>query len=144
MRREFEMSQEDLDGIIKASQPTPYMTDSTGRLLFGTPQENANRAWASLGRKMGFKHMTVQPLPAKGNRFFTAEETVVEDSPKFSGALPPEPIRRMLDGSPCWCVSKDEPHEGWVHAPFCLRLRAHEVADEEAMVEIVPEKWLRR
>jgi hypothetical protein len=48
MRREFEMSEEDLAAIIKASQPVPYMTSSGGRPLFGTPEENANRAWEAL------------------------------------------------------------------------------------------------
>lgn len=30
----------------------------------------------------------------------------------------------MPDGSPCWCVSVEEPHEGWEHAPACMELRA--------------------
>lgn len=29
------------------------------------------------------------------------------------------PFRWMLDGTPCWCISADEPHDGWVHAPAC-------------------------
>jgi hypothetical protein len=74
-RREFEMTQEDLDSIIKASQPTPYMTNSSGRLLFGTPEENANHAWNQLGLKMGFRPMSVRPVLAKSPRFFTAEPT---------------------------------------------------------------------
>jgi hypothetical protein len=32
----------------------------------------------------------------------------------------PDPARYMEDGSPCWCVSNDDPHEGWVHAPVCI------------------------
>lgn len=31
--------------------------------------------------------------------------------------------RSMPDGSPCWCISEDEPHEGWQHAPVCASLR---------------------
>ena len=38
--------------------------------MFGSPQENANRAWAKLGKKMGFDSMTV--MPGKEPRFFTA------------------------------------------------------------------------
>jgi hypothetical protein len=36
-----------------------------------SPQECANDAWAELGHRMGFDHMTVQP-DARGDRFFTA------------------------------------------------------------------------
>jgi hypothetical protein len=82
VRREFEMSEEDFAAIVKASQPTPYMTDSHGSLLFGTPEENANRAWEALGRKLGFKYMTVRPVPGKGQRVFTAEEDMVEIVPE--------------------------------------------------------------
>jgi hypothetical protein len=32
---------------------------------------------------------------------------------------PTPPLRYMPDGTPCWCVSADEPHEGWAHAPAC-------------------------
>jgi hypothetical protein len=42
--------------------------------MFGTPQENANKAWQRLGEKMGFDYMTVQPIPGKGQRHFTAVE----------------------------------------------------------------------
>ncbi len=34
------------------------------------------------------------------------------------------PLRTMLDGSPCWCVSADEPHDGWIHSPVCESLRS--------------------
>lgn len=47
-------------------------------------------------------------------------------SPAFVRSLPLAGMasaRRMLDGSPCWCVSSDEPHEGWSHAPRCLERR---------------------
>ena len=40
--------------------------------MFDSPQDNANRAWERLGKKMGFDHMTVAPIPGKGPRFFTA------------------------------------------------------------------------
>lgn len=45
------------------------------------------------------------------------------------GEQGPLPFRRMLDGSPCWCVSTDAPHDGWIHAPRCLELRARIAAD---------------
>ncbi len=68
-RTNYEMTEEDLKALLEASKPVTYM-------VFGghepsSPQENANRAWASLGKKMGFDSMTVQPLN-KGQRFFSA------------------------------------------------------------------------
>jgi hypothetical protein len=33
------------------------------------------------------------------------------------------PPRRMPDGSPCWCVGDMEPHDGWIHAPWCSSIR---------------------
>ena len=68
-RTEYEMTQEDYDKIIKACSPVPMIM-----LHIGTPrsqQENANDAWAELGKRMGFDGMTVQPS-SKGNLFFTA------------------------------------------------------------------------
>jgi len=70
MRKDFQISQEDLDKIIEASKPVPYMV--FGGIPPTSPQENANMAWQALGEKMGFKYMTVQPN-GKGNRFFSAE-----------------------------------------------------------------------
>jgi hypothetical protein len=40
-------------------------------------------------------------------------------------------LRKMADGSPCWCVSDDAPHEGWVHAPVCIALRSAPHPDTE-------------
>ena len=73
-RIEFEMSKEDLETLLRASQPVRYM-------VFGgreprSPQENANSAWAVLGAEMGFNSLTVRPVPGKGDRFFTAERRV--------------------------------------------------------------------
>ncbi len=66
------MTQEDLDQILDACKPTPVMFISGGIQIGGDPQENANRAWAKLGEKMGFDPMTVRPLAGKSTRFFTA------------------------------------------------------------------------
>jgi predicted TIM-barrel fold metal-dependent hydrolase len=71
MRREYEMTADDLATILEACKPVPYMV--FGGRPPASPQENANAAWCELGRKMGFDGMTVEPVPAKGNRFFTAE-----------------------------------------------------------------------
>lgn len=32
-----------------------------------------------------------------------------------------EPARFMPDNTPCWCVSEELPHAGWVHSPACLK-----------------------
>jgi hypothetical protein len=70
MRKEYEMTQAQLDAILNACKPVPYM-------VFGgheprSPQENANDAWAALGKELGFDHMTVRPN-GKGDRFFSAD-----------------------------------------------------------------------
>ena len=69
MRTSYEMTQEDMDKLLEASKPVPYIL--IGGREPDSPQENANRAWASLGEKMGFDSMTVSPS-VKGSRFFTA------------------------------------------------------------------------
>lgn len=46
--------------------------------MFSSPQENANQAWAELGRRMGFDPMTVQPVEGKNTRFFTAVPSETE------------------------------------------------------------------
>lgn len=72
MRKDFEMSQHDLDVLLAAMKPVAMIG-----LQCGTPrslQENANEAWRRLGEKLGFDYMTVRPN-GKGDRFFSAEAT---------------------------------------------------------------------
>ena len=62
-RTEYEMTQEDLDMLLDAMKPVPMIM-----LQCGSPpsqQENANRAWAALGKKMGFDSETVQLIRGK-------------------------------------------------------------------------------
>ncbi len=61
-----------MNRLLDAGKPTPVMFLSGGIQMGGSPQENANRAWQSLGEKMGFDYMTARPIQGKGNRFFTA------------------------------------------------------------------------
>ncbi len=68
--KNFEMTQEQLDGIIKACKPVPMIALHCG--TSPTQQEMANIAWKKLGEEMGFNHMTVKPN-GKGDRFFTAQ-----------------------------------------------------------------------
>jgi hypothetical protein len=71
-RTNYEMSEQDLAELLEACKPTPVMFLSGGQRMGGSPQENANDAWSSLGTKMGFDHMTVRPIDGKSQRFFTA------------------------------------------------------------------------
>ena len=83
-RLEYEMSQADLDGIIakiKGAQSTPLIMLQCG--MPTSPQEAANAAWGELGERMGFDAMTVEPIPGKGNRYFSAvakAEDITHDS----------------------------------------------------------------
>lgn len=70
MRKEYEMTQAQLDQILEACKPVPYMV--FGGMEPRSPQANSNDAWAALGGEMGFDHMTVRPN-GKGDRFFTAD-----------------------------------------------------------------------
>lgn len=69
-RRDYEMSETDLKGLLDAMKPVPYMI--AGGMRPASQQENANAAWEALGNRMGFEHMTVRPN-GKGDRFFSAE-----------------------------------------------------------------------
>lgn len=71
-RKDFEMTQAQLDKLLERCKPTPVMYLSGGQPMFGTSQENANRAWDELGKEMGFIGSTARPT-GKGDRFFTAE-----------------------------------------------------------------------
>lgn len=79
MRKEFELSQEDLDSLLDVGKPTPVMYLSGGQLIGGTPQENANSAWRRMGEKYGFVWDTAQPIDGKSQRFITAEAEPVEE-----------------------------------------------------------------
>lgn len=72
MKKLYEMSEEDLQVILQACQPTPIMYLSGGQPMFRSPQENANDSWKALGRKMSFVWDTAEPS-GKGQRFFLAE-----------------------------------------------------------------------
>lgn len=75
MRKEFKLTQEQLDILLNACKPVPYMV--IGGIAPRSPQENANAAWATLGLELGFDSMSVRPINGKGMEFFTAE--VVEE-----------------------------------------------------------------
>lgn len=76
MRKDFEMTSEDLQTLLDAMKPVPMIALQCGRPT--SVQENANAAWAKLGKKMGFDPMTVKPN-GKGDRFFSANEMSQSD-----------------------------------------------------------------
>ena len=69
-RTNYEMTEAQHQTLLDACKPVACMMigGSTGP----NPQENANRAWASLGSEMGFDYMTVRPISGQGSRFFSA------------------------------------------------------------------------
>lgn len=75
MRKEFEMTPEQLDALMNASKSVPLIALQTG--MPASPQENANNAWERLGKELGFDSMSVRPIPGKTSTFFTAEATDV-------------------------------------------------------------------
>jgi hypothetical protein len=95
-RKDFEMTQADLDALMSAMKPVPYMI--IGGMAPRSQQENANAAWASLGAKMGFDPMTARPN-GRGDRFFSAVPVEVVAPPVTerkivtSNICPPIPIR---------------------------------------------------
>lgn len=72
MRKQFEMTKDDLENLLNASEPTRVM--KIGTYVPRNPQENANAAWGVIGKRMGFNHMTVQAVAGKSELVFTAEE----------------------------------------------------------------------
>jgi hypothetical protein len=69
-RVNYEMTQEDCDTLLSSMQPVPMMM--LGGVAPRSQQENANSAWRTLGKKMGFEWDTVQPIAGKGMLFFSA------------------------------------------------------------------------
>jgi len=80
-RVEYEMSKTDLKKILENCKPVPCISFNGVNNAFSSPQENANRAWERLSKRMGFDAMTVRPSD-KGSKFFTAipSETLTQKS----------------------------------------------------------------
>ena len=73
MRREYKLTDEQLETLLNASKPVIAMM--VGGVAPRGPQENANSAWENLGNELGFDYMTVRPVSGKSNHFFTAVST---------------------------------------------------------------------
>ena len=76
-RKDYEMTPAQLDTILDACKPGPLIALHCGEPR--SAQERANDAWQRLGAEMGFRHMTVKPIPGKGTRSFTAVEAVAHE-----------------------------------------------------------------
>jgi hypothetical protein len=68
-RKEFELTAAQYDKLIESCRSVPLIMLQCG--MPRSAQQNANDAWCSLGRELGFDGMTVQPS-TKGKLFFTA------------------------------------------------------------------------
>lgn len=66
----FVMTQAQYEALLDACRPVPLIMLQCGRPP--SRQENANAAWARLGREMGFDPMTVRPA-GQNPLEFTAE-----------------------------------------------------------------------
>lgn len=80
--QKYKMSEKQLKTLLDACKPT--MCIKIGNYTPPTPQENANRAWAVLGKELGFKPMTVKPIQGGSQRQFMAEPVEDENN---TGAL---------------------------------------------------------
>lgn len=69
-RKEYIMNEDQLNRLLNACKPVPYMI--IGGVAPRSPAENANAAWRALGNEMGFVWDTVQPIPGKPQSHFTA------------------------------------------------------------------------
>lgn len=79
--REFEMTDEQVARIKKASQPVPLVYLSGGQSMFGSQQENANSAWQGVAAELGVKWATIRPAIGKGEKFILAEPIEAGTSP---------------------------------------------------------------
>lgn len=74
MRKTFTMTAAQHAKLLEAMQPVPAMW------IGGPPrsvQQNANDAWAALGREMGFDGTSVMSIPGGSEFEFTAEEAPI-------------------------------------------------------------------
>jgi len=71
MRKEFQMTPDELKDIMEACRPVPMIMLQCGTP--SSPQENANCAWKSLAEKYGFDWESVRPVSGKDRHYFTAE-----------------------------------------------------------------------
>lgn len=91
-RTNYEMTEDDLKALLDACKPVPMML--IGGHAPSSAQANANRAWAALGKKMGFDSDSVRPIEGKGHRFFSAVPSETEEQSAVRVARETEEIRQ--------------------------------------------------
>lgn len=72
MRQKYTLTEEQHTRLLEAGRSVPYMI--VGGMAPRSPQQNANDAWAELGRELGFDYMSVQP-DGEDSHYFTAVPT---------------------------------------------------------------------
>ena len=73
MKKEFEMTQDELNQMIAISQGKSMPVLMIGSVVTGgEKQESANDFWKRLGEKYGFIWDTAEPISGKGYTFFKA------------------------------------------------------------------------
>lgn len=73
MKKEFEMTQDELNQMIAISQAKSMPVMKIGNVTTGDEkQESANDFWKRLGEKYGFIWDTAEPISGKGYTFFKA------------------------------------------------------------------------
>lgn len=73
MKKEFEMTTEELDQMKAIAQSTSTPVLKIGNVITGgEKQETANDLWKRLGEKYGFVWDTAEPISGKGYQFFKA------------------------------------------------------------------------
>ena len=73
MKKEFQLTEDDMKEYFEAIKPDPVLYGSGGVPFFRTQQEKANDEWRRFGKKYGFVWDTVQPIQGKGQDWFSAE-----------------------------------------------------------------------
>lgn len=96
-RTNYEMTQEDLDTLLSAMRPVPVMM--IGGFAPRSQQENANDAWAALGKKMGFDPMTVRPISGMSTRHFSAvpSETDIQRAERLTREAEEKRLRELAE-----------------------------------------------
>lgn len=92
-RTDYEMTEADLKKLLGACKSVPVII--VGGFTPPSPQENANRAWEVLGKKMGFDSTTVRPINGKGQRFFSAVPSETDEARKERVEKEEEKLRRL-------------------------------------------------
>lgn len=85
MRKEFEMTQAQLDTLLDAMCPVPYII--VGGHAPESLQSRANAAWRTLGNEMGFDGDTVKQIPGASQLRFTAEAIEEKQTKKPVGVV---------------------------------------------------------